>query len=603
MSRMRLNGIGKKFGLFISLIILAALLGISIFNYIIARNEITRSNKIILENAIETTLADINRNYSYSASESQWLTEEAAKDASIRAIQMLQTEQADAVSSATSGEADAASSATENTSFSIHTLNLGESGYFFIINSQGDIVYHPFLEDNIYNLKASDGRSIIQDMIGLAKSGGGILNYALEDDISIIKDSKTVYSMYFPHWDWVVSAVIYDKDFMRGSNIILVSNIIGTAVALVVSLLLTMVIAGRITKPIKRISGTLEEVSKGDLTQSKIELKTRDETRLLADSVNRLLDSFGDIMQTMISSSDRLHQFAVNLSQSSGVVSDATVEVTKAIAQVANLTEDQYRETLDTVRKITLLGEDIECTAKEGTRIGETAQRNLELKEEGEDSVNRLKDANQENQANSARLEQIVHRINETSQDIGEITSIISGVAKQTNLLALNASIEASRAGEHGKGFSVVADEIRKLASETAVATENISKKIDQMQEHSEEAVRFIGINRSGVERINESVIRTENVIDRIEEGLLLQIQGIKEIISRNNDINDKKDDVLILLRHVAETAEENSASTEEISAAAEEQSMTLVDITSSIAQLNDMVQKLNALINQFKIG
>ena len=601
MGSFKLNGIGKKLGLFISLIIIAALLGISIFNYVISRREIARSNKIILENAIETIMSDVNRNYSYSHSEAGGMSEDAAKEASINAIKMLQEDLADTVSSATAEETDATSAATANSELAKHTLDLGESGYFFIVDSKGDIVFHPFLKDNIYDLKASDGRSIIQDMIALSKSGGGILNYALDADASAIRDSKTVYTMYFPYWDWVVTAVIYDIDFYRGTNMILISNMIGVAVVLVISFLLTMLISGRITRPIKRISNTLHEVSQGDLTQSKIELRTRDETKLLADSVNRLLDSFSNIVKTMTTSSDRLNQFAMNLSQSSGVVTEATVEVTKAISQMASLTENQYRETLDTVQKITLLGEDIEYTAQEGIRIEEAAQRNLEWKDEGEASVSHLKEANHENQVNSAEIEKIVHKINEASLDIGEITAIITRVAKQTNLLALNASIEASRAGEHGSGFSVVADEIRKLASETASATENIREKIEQMQLQSEEAVRFISINRAGVERINSSVLRTEDVIDRIEEGLVLQIQGIKEITHRNKEINSRKDDILEMLQHVAETAEENSASSEEISAAAEEQSMTLVDITASIAQLYDMVQELNELIKKFQ--
>ncbi len=601
MRTFKLDSIGKKLGLFISLIIVGALLSISVFNYIISRNEIAKSNRIILENAIETVMSDINSNYSYAHAGEGSMSEEEAKEASINAVKRLQKNQADTVSTATTEAADAASSATANSEFSNHTLNLGESGYFFIINSQGDIISHPFLEDNIYELKAKDGRWIVQDIVELAKKGGGILNYALEGDVSVIRDSKTVYSMYFPHWDWVVCAVIYDIDFYQGANMILLSNMISVGIMLVISLALAMLISNRITGPIKKISETLREVSQGNLTQSKIEVKTRDETRLLADSVNRLLDSFNDIVKTMTISSGGLHQFAMNLTQSSGVVSEATVEVAKAIAHMASLTEDQYRETLDTVQRITQLGEDIEYTAQEGMRIEEAAQRSLEWKEEGAASVHHLKEANEENQTNSSEIETIIHKINDASQDIGMITEIITRVAKQTNLLALNASIEASRAGEHGSGFSVVAEEIRKLASETGAATENIRERIEQMQMQSEEAVRFISINRAGVERINSSVLRTEDVIGRIEEGLMLQIQGIQEIARRNKEINAKKDEIQGMLQNVAASAEENSASAQEISASAEEQSVTLIEITDSITQLYDMVQGLNELIKKFR--
>lgn len=602
MLKFKINGIGKKIGLSVSLIIIVALLGISAFNYIISRNEIARSNKIILENALESTMAEINRNYSYTTGDSKWMTEEIAKESSIRDIGLLQTGQAETVSGATSEETEAVSAATENSSMAIHTLNLGESGYFFVINSKGDIITHPFLKDNIYDLKADDGSYITQSMIKMAKAGGGIINYSLNDSVSNVKDNKTVYAKYFPHWDWVVCAVIYDKDFYRGSDIILTSNLIAVAVILLLSLLLTIWLSGKITKPIKNISNTLHEVSEGDLTQSKINIKANDETRLLADSVNRLLDSLRHTVRTMSASSEHLNKFAMNLSQSSGIVSNASADVSNAIAQMAALTEEQSRETLDTVEKITLLGDDIKHTAEEGSRIEAVAQKNLELKEEGMSSVSNLKDANRENQDNSIEIEKIVNKINEASQDIGEITTIITNVAKQTNLLALNASIEAAKAGEHGSGFSVVAEEIRKLAGETASATDNIRNKILQMQGQSEEAVKFININRSGVEKINVTVQQTESVIEKMEEGLIRQIKGIKEISDRNKAINDKKDDILKLLQHVAETAQENSASTQEISASAQEQAVTLDEITSSISQLYDMVQELNSQINQFRI-
>lgn len=602
MSRFKIKGIGKKIGLFVSFIIIAALLGITVFNYLISRREIEKSSKIILENAIESTLAEISRNYSFTKDEGEWMTEEMAKEASIHSIELSQDKQTDTVSSA-SLETDAIASATKNSVNAKHTVNLGESGYFFIVDSKGDIITHPFLKDNIIDLKSKDGDYIIQEMIHMAKDGGGFINYTLADDISDVNDGKTVAAKYFPYWDWTVCAVIYDRDFYSGSNAILYGNIIAAAVILLITLGLTVEISRRITKPIKLISNTLHQVSEGNLMQEKIVLNSRDETKLLADSVNRLLDHFKHIVQTMTISSVQLDQFAMSLSQSSSIASEATTEVTKAISQMAVLTEEQFKETFDTVQNITSLGEDIKHTAEEGTRIENVAQNNLRYKEEGLASVHHLKEANTENLENSAKVEEIITNINKTSQDIGEITTIISNVASQTNMLALNASIEAARAGEHGAGFTVVAEEIRKLASETASATENIKVKIIQMQEQSEEAVRFIEINKSGVEKIDESVQQAEHVIHKIGEGLLQQMEGIKEIVHWNQEINRKKDDVLRLLQHVSDTSEENTASTEEISANAEEQSMVLIEISTSISQLYDMVQELNRIISQFRIA
>ena len=118
---------------------------------------------------------------------------------------------------------------------------------------------------------------------------------------------------------------------------------------------------------------------------------------------------------------------------------------------------------------------------------------------------------------------------------------------------------------------------------------------VNNLKDATMEAVRFISINRSGVEKINGTVRQTETVTDRVEEGMLQQIQGIRNISGQNRKINIKKDEILKLLQHVARTAEDNSAATEELSATAREQSAALTEITSGISQSYDMVKELNA--------
>jgi methyl-accepting chemotaxis protein len=602
MKILKLDSISKKLYLLITLIIITSLVGISAINYAISKRELLRSNQIILKNAIESTMVEINKNYRYTLDESQWMTEEVAKNASLATIGDLINSPIDGLSGATSDETDANNSATVNSVYADHSIDLGESGYFFIVNSNGDIVSHPFLSENIYNLKSHDGRFIVQEIIDVAKSGGGILNYALEEDVSLITDSKTVFSKYFPHWDWVVGAVIYDNELARGSNIILSYNMIGILLVLAISLFLTIILTRKIIRPINKISKALSGISNGDLTVDKIHIKTKDEMMLLGGAVNKLIDSLNRILRMMIQSSDKLSKYASNLYESSGFVSQATTEVANAISQMAVQSDEQFRDTLSSVESVTLLGESIKETADASIKIGTVVERNVELKEMGLASVQELKDATKENNENTSVIESLVHRINNHSNDIGEITTIISNIAKQTNLLALNASIEASRAGEHGMGFAVVAEEIRSLANETSLAVEDIRQKIEQMQGQSVEAVDFISKNREGVDRINETVNKTGEIIGLISDGLQNLIEDINAIVEHNKMINSKKDEILEMLNNVSDAAQDNSAAIEEISATAEEQSATILEINNNISQLNDMVNELNSLINEFKV-
>lgn len=600
---MKLNSISKKMYLLVSMIVITSLISISVINYTISKGELSRSNQLILKNAIESTMVEINRNYRNSINNSEWMNEESAKAASLAYIGDLTKSQMDETSGATIKETDANSSATHNSIFAEHKIDLGESGYFFIIDSEGNIISHPFLTDNIYNLKSRDGRNITKELIDTAKSGGGMLNYALEEGSSKITGSKTVYSKYFPHWDWVVSAVIYDTELARGANIILKSNIRNLILVLALSMVITIIFTRMIINPIKKISKALVGISEGDLTVDRIDIRTKDEMKLLGDSVNRLIDNLNKVIKAIQTSNDRLNQYAGRLSESSGYVSEATSEVANAISHMAGQTDEQHRQTVDSVEKVTLLGENIKETAEASSKIGTIVDKNIELKELGLSSVGQLKAAAIENNENTDIVEELVHRINDHSSDIGEITTIISNIAKQTNLLALNASIEAARAGEHGSGFAVVADEIRKLANETAIAVDDIHQKIEQMQDQSARAMNFISRNREGADKINLSVNKTEEIIGMISDGLQALIESIKVIVNHNQVINQKKDEILEMLGHVSELAQDNSASIEEISATAQEQSVTVLEINESINQLNEMVSDLNTLIKEFKVN
>lgn len=605
MKILKLNSISKKIYFLVSTIIIISLLGVSAISYYISKKELNRSNQIILSNAIEATMVEINRNYRYTLDESQWMTEEMAKKASLAAIGDLIEGSTDGISGATSEETegnDAESSATVNSVYGDHSVDLGESGYFFIINSKGDIISHPFLSENIYNLKSHDDRMIVQEIINTAKSGGGILNYALDEDVCLITDSKTVYTKYFPYWDWVVCAVIYDNELARGANIILLNNLLAFVLMLILALFMTVLFTGRIIKPIKKISTALSGISTGDLTIDKIHIKTNDEMKLLGGAVNSLIDSLNRIVKLMINSSDKLNKYASNLSESSGFVSQATSEVANAISQMAIQSDEQFRDTLSSVESVTLLGENIKETADASVKIGAVVEKNVELKELGLSSVQELKDATKENNENTSIIENLVHKMYEQSNDVGEITIMISNIAKQTNLLALNASIEASRAGEHGMGFAVVAEEIRKLANETSLAVQDIHQKIEQIQGQSKETVNFISKNREGVNRINDTVNKTEEIIGMISDGLQNLIEEIKVIVEHNKMINSKKDEILVMLGNVSDAAQDNSAAIEEISATAEEQSVTIVEISDSITHLFNMVNELNKQINEFKV-
>lgn len=593
------TSITKKLILGVSLTLIASLLIISLIDYAIASYEINRSNHILLKNAIETSLYEIKKDYSYATSEDAWMTEEAAKKAALQTINEFMT----GVSETAASDTDGTSSATVDTESMEPVLSLGKNGYFFITDSKGDIVFHPFLKDNLYNLKSQDGRLIIQELITLAKNGGGELKYSLASENSTVSESRTVYTKYFPQWDWVVTAVIYDSDLLRGPDRIFQSNLAALAVILIVSISIIVLIARRITAPIKSIANSLHLVSEGDLTVSKIYVKSNDETKLLGDSVNLLIDKFHGIATNLNQSSNSLSSFSSELKASYDAATEASSAIAASIVQIASSSDEQVKDIYEGVTEMNALGEHIKETANESKTARSSAEKTLALKESGISSVGALKEISLENQQTSLQLEAAIAAMNKQAQDIGTIVTVIAQIAGQTNLLALNASIEAARVGEEGKGFAVVASEIRKLANETALAVENISKMVTEVQEQSANAESFVKISAVSAARISDNVDQTETAFYSIAEELKNLVCDINSIAEYNSAIDQKKDTLSLLLHELSKQTEEVSSSIEEITSSSEQHNLVMKNIADSVTLLHDMTENLNSMIGVFKVN
>lgn len=593
------TSITKKLILGVSLTLIASLLIISLIDYAIASYEINRSNHILLKNAIETSLYEIKKDYSYATSEDAWMTEEAAKKAALQTINEFMT----GVSETAASDTDGTSSATVDTESLEPVLSLGKNGYFFITDTKGDIVFHPFLKDNLYNLKSQDGRLIIQELITLAKNGGGELKYSLDSENSTVSESRTVYTKYFPQWDWVVTAVIYDSDLLRGPDRIFQSNLAALAVILIVSISIIVLIARRITAPIKSIANSLHLVSEGDLTVSKIYVKSNDETKLLGDSVNLLIDKFHGIATSLNQSSNSLSSFSSELKASYDAATEASSAIAASIVQIASSSDEQVKDIYEGVTEMNVLGEHIKETANESKTARSSAEKTLALKESGIVSVGALKEISLENQQTSLQLEAAIAAMNKQAQDIGTIVTVIAQIAGQTNLLALNASIEAARVGEEGKGFAVVASEIRKLANETALAVENISKMVTEVQEQSANAESFVKISAVSAARISDNVDQTETAFYNIAEELKNLVCDINSIAEYNSAIDQKKDTLSLLLHELSKQTEEVSSSIEEITSSSEQHNFVMKNIADSVTLLHDMTENLNSMIGVFKVN
>ena len=310
------------------------------------------------------------------------------------------------------------------------------------------------------------------------------------------------------------------KQSLDGQNAILesvqanlVRNIIVAALGLVAAIFLAVIVTRSISKPLGRINKGLSQLSKGDLS-TKLPQEGNDEFSALSAKVNSLTDSLRELVGNILEQEKRLIDITkerVELGNKSLSEVDkqreqvtVTSTNTKHVQEKSRSNLAQINEAMDALRDIT----------KQSTDIGQLVQKSSQQV------------GNQAKQAESSA--QIINRLDDNSRNIGSILDVIKTIAEQTNLLALNAAIEAARAGEQGRGFAVVADEVRTLANRTHDSTEEIEQMIGNLQKDAAQAVKAINAGR---EQAQEGVEITQQVSQ--------QVESIREIIERLSDINE----------------------------------------------------------------
>ncbi len=350
------------------------------------------------------------------------------------------------------------------------------------------------------------------------------------------------------------------------------------ATVIVISLFAVVVsffIQRGIVNPINAAANALRDIAEGegDLTQ-RLPVNSDDEVGQLARSFNRFIERVHSIISEFSVTSSELSASALSLSGTAketerGVISQQSEiqQVVAAVREMASVVENVAHN----VSQAADNAERADTDAEEGNRVVTATMAQIE---------SLSKDINV--------ASEVIDRLQQESDNIGSVLDVIRGIAEQTNLLALNAAIEAARAGEQGRGFAVVADEVRTLASRTQTSTQEIQEMIERLQAGAKEAVQMM---EKGTSQAGESVSRAEKASQSLDAITV----GVSMIKDKTNQI--------------ASASEEQSAATREmegnmenIAQVARQTSEGAVEIAASTASLAEMATKMEAIVKQFRI-
>jgi methyl-accepting chemotaxis protein len=367
--------------------------------------------------------------------------------------------------------------------------------------------------------------------------------------------------------------------------------------------IVAFIAATYVTKPIIQVVNLSNRVANNDLTVEKLNIKSKDELSVLAESFNNMLDSIKYMSARIQGTANELAASSGTISHSVEELSASSEEVSKGVQEIASGADLQLKESERTYEMANSLSQKIaDITVKLSIAL-ENASIMKNRNDSGAKAINELGNNFNQYFKSAEDIEVKVGNLSQNSKSIELILQSINSIADQTNLLALNAAIEAARAGEHGRGFAVVAEEVRKLAEQSSSSTKEIQIIVDNIVRDIANIEAVLTTSKDLIGGVKVSLDESESSFKDINASVnntISQIEGLNTDIS---EVDRARDTVVRAVETISSTMQQSLASTQEISASTEQQTAATEEINKNIHSLNEMVKSLSDLVSKYKLS
>ncbi|KYZ76134.1 chemotaxis protein [Anaerosporomusa subterranea] len=503
----------------------------------------------------------------------------------------------------------------EKLSSLIKGLQFQDTGYGVIADRAGNVLIHPRLPEVVGKLNFTEKKvnpelklkqSEMDDhLLGLFKTAAetgtatrGI--YTFVDGVTRIGVFSPIDLIGSQRWVMIVTAP--EAEAMQRITSLARVMLLVSIVCLVLAIIFILFISKRIAAPITLLRDECLRLAQGDLREQETSIRSDDEIGQLAQGFQTMRGHLRSLVGQIQSQSGQLAASSQELTASAQQSADAANQVAGSITEIAGGAEAQAAAAAHIMTIAETISAQVSQIARNASDVSGTAMTTSQTAEQGRQVVDKTVGQMSEIDKSTAASQSMIVELSKSSQEIREIVTLISTIAGQTNLLALNAAIEAARAGEQGRGFAVVADEVRTLAE----ASRQAAQKIGALVEKNEANLRHVvaasqteaaGI-RTGIALVHDTGETFKTIVDAI-----LQLTGQVEAISGSiRQIDAGSQDLVRSIRGV-ETASKNAAAeSQTISAATEEQSASMQEIASSSQSLAMFAADLQTAIEKFRL-